>query len=68
MWHWIAEVPERWKGEQAMPRVGLFTRHVYIRLVDDETGFLYTVKYGWLSLPSRLIRCLTKTQIYGREK
>lgn len=33
-----------------------FKKEVYIRLTGDETGFLYTVKYGWLRSAVRLFR------------
>lgn len=33
-----------------------FAKQVYIRHADDGTGFIYTVKYGWLSLPGRRVR------------
>jgi hypothetical protein len=39
-----------------MARHGLFTKDVYIRLEEGGTGFLYTVKYGRLSLPPRRTR------------
>lgn len=34
---------------------GPFRKEVYIRLTDDGRGFLYTVKYGCLRLPTRKI-------------
>ncbi len=36
--------------------MGLFEKDILVRLLDDGTGFKYTVKYGGLSLPKRLIR------------
>lgn len=32
-----------------------FGKQVYIRLADDKTSFLYTVKYGWFRLPTRRV-------------
>ena len=39
-----------------MRKDGLFTKRVHIRLADDGTGFLYTVKYGCFSLRTRQMR------------
>ena len=33
----------------------LFGKQVYIRLADDNTSFLYTVKYRWFRLPTRQV-------------
>jgi hypothetical protein len=45
-----------------MARHGLFTKELYIRLADDGTGFLYSVKYGPLGLPTRRIRLFEESE------
>jgi hypothetical protein len=39
-----------------MKEEGPFEKQVSIRLTEDGTGFLYTVSYGWLRLPTRHIQ------------
>ncbi len=39
-----------------MRKEGPFAKQVSIRLSEDGTGFLYTVSYGWLRLPTRHIQ------------
>jgi hypothetical protein len=40
-----------------------FSKDIYIRLTEDERGFLYTVKWGWLRLDSGQIRPVEQGQI-----
>jgi len=40
-----------------------FSKHIYVRLTDDERGFLYTVKCGWLRLESGQIRPFEAGQV-----
>jgi len=40
-----------------------FGKHVSVRLTDDGSGFLYTVKYGVLRLPTRYIRLFETDEI-----
>jgi len=39
-----------------MREEGPFAKQVSIRLSGDGTGFLYSVSYGWLRLPTRHIQ------------
>jgi hypothetical protein len=39
-----------------MKEEGPFEKQISIRLTEDGTGFLYTVSYGWLRLPTRHIQ------------
>jgi hypothetical protein len=46
---------------QEQTNTAAVAKKVYIRLTDDGTGLLYTVKYGWFSLPARRVRLLVES-------
>jgi hypothetical protein len=46
---------------------GLFAKEVTIRLADDGTGFLYTVKHRWFGLQTGQIRLFEENEIPGAE-
>ena len=44
----------------------LFEKQVYVRLSDDGTGFIYTVKYGRFATATREMRLAEKAETAGR--